>query len=207
MFCSSTTPKLDHPKRTVCSHRLTLPIGWAVTVRSTVTTSVVVLVAPPGNATVTVCVLAYVVANTVCTLVLGAKVSETVTTGMLPVRVTSPKGAETRTVEPPIYEVKVASEGGAPAAAVSSTLIWMTVVEGSGIKIEEKMDWDVTVDMAAGEMSARRAGGIVFLKHPLSLTCGCSSSLHGIRLGVTIIASPQSNTESHAEADLRAVRA
>ena len=138
-----------------------------MTVRSTVTISVVVLVAPPGNATVTVCVLAYVVANTVCTLVLGAKVSETVTTGTLPVRVTSPKGAETRTVEPPMYEVKVASEGGAPAAAVSSTLIWITVVEGSGIKIEEMMDWDVTVDMAAGEMSARRAGGIVFLKAPL----------------------------------------
>lgn len=90
------------PSESGPAHRLTLPSGWAVTVRSTVTISVVVRVAPPGNATVTVCVLAYVVANTVCTLVLGAKVSETVTTGMLAVRVAIPMGAETRTVEPPM---------------------------------------------------------------------------------------------------------
>ena len=50
--------------------------------------------------------------------------------------------------------MKVASEGGPPAAAVSSTLIWITVVEGSAIKIDEKMDWEVTVDMAVGERRA-----------------------------------------------------
>lgn len=140
----------DESAQSARSHRLPLPIGCAVTVRSTVTISVVVLVAPPGNATVTVCVLAYVVANTVCTLVLGASVSETVTIGTLPVRVAIPRGAETRTVDPPMYEVKVAREG-APAAVVSSTLMTITVVEGSGIKTEERMDWDVTVDMAAGD--------------------------------------------------------
>lgn len=124
-----------------------LPSGCAVTVLSTVMISVVVLVAPPGSSTVTVCVLANVVAKTVWTRVLGASVSETVTIGGAPVRVASPApGPEISTVEPPMYEVRVANDGSSEL----STLTWITVVKGSAVTIEERTDCVVTVDTAEG---------------------------------------------------------